>query len=115
MWMMTKHGFYSIVQKSDGIHVRSRERQDLDNLKKLCGVTLRAEIKETPSNDYRFRMVVERDDLYFVMSNVAEACDYSNFKAQIDSDPAQRHKPYHEVWGVLARALGAYGRKGDKK
>ena len=57
MWVMSKYGFYSIVQKDDGIHIRSRE---------------------------------------------------------IDSDPAQRRKPYHEVWAVRARALGAYGQKGDK-
>ena len=33
MWLATKHGFYSIVQKSNGhFHVRGRMRQDLENL-----------------------------------------------------------------------------------
>lgn len=29
MWLMTRHGFYSVVQKDDGIHIRAREREDL--------------------------------------------------------------------------------------
>ncbi len=33
MWLMTKHGFYSIVQKKPGeFHIRFRARQDLLNL-----------------------------------------------------------------------------------
>ena len=33
MWLMTKHGFYSIVQKKQGeFHVRARVRKDLENL-----------------------------------------------------------------------------------
>jgi len=33
MWLMTKHGFYSIVEKLPGeFHIRSREREDLQNL-----------------------------------------------------------------------------------
>jgi hypothetical protein len=33
MWLMTKHGFYSIVQKRPGeYHIRSRVRKDLENL-----------------------------------------------------------------------------------
>ena len=32
MWLMTKYGFYSIVQKQQGeYHVRSRERKDIEN------------------------------------------------------------------------------------
>jgi hypothetical protein len=39
MWLMTKHGFYSIVQRKPGeYHVRARERLDLKNL--LKGVPL---------------------------------------------------------------------------
>jgi len=33
MWLMTKHGFYSIVQKNPGeFHIRARVRKDLENL-----------------------------------------------------------------------------------
>jgi hypothetical protein len=51
MWLMTKHGFYSIVQRKAGeYHVRSRERHDLENL--LAGVPLPdAKIVDTPMAD----------------------------------------------------------------
>ena len=33
MWLMTKHGFFSIVEKAPGeFHIRSRESGDLKNL-----------------------------------------------------------------------------------
>lgn len=138
MWMMTKHGFYSIVQKSDGFHIRSRERQDLENLAIGIGGETKIEriavydeqgalvgyvngrdestysIFETPNNDYRFRIITDGETLQKVMAWIGRTCDYDNFKSRIDSDPRQKHKPYHEVWGVLARALGAYGRKGQR-
>lgn len=130
MWLMTRHGFYSIVQKDDGIHIRVREREDLERL--LAALKARntvdagdgyqviidvgatcPRIFETPANDYRWRIIVERHTLGYLMALLGESVTYPNFKAQIDSDPAQRRKPYHAVWEVLARALGAYGRKGE--
>ena len=128
MWLMTKHGFYSIVQKPDGIHIRAREREDLERVVRGMGVCNRnAEIafapatewkpldaiRETPRNDYRWRLVVNHAFLDQFMLWLSKSCDYPNFKAQIDSDPAQRRKPYHAVWSLLARALGAYGDKGE--
>ncbi len=48
-----------------------------------------------------------------IMAFLGDHIDYSNFKDEIDGTPNQKHKPYHEVWSVLARALGAYGSKGQ--
>lgn len=32
MWLMTKHGFYSIVEKQAGeFQIRAREKRDLEN------------------------------------------------------------------------------------
>ena len=112
MWLMTRHGFYSIVKKDDGIHVRSRERQDIENLK--AGAGLNRPTLETPSNDYRYRIIVQPEDLYTIMWWLTATCDYPNFKARIDATLDQRRKPYHEVWSVLARALGAYGKEGSR-
>lgn len=124
MWLMTRHGFYSIVQKDDGIHIRARERGDLQRLYDECilkfnaemrringnNSLLKASILETPDNDYRFRIIVDRDVLHLVMDWLARTCDYPNFKGQIDKEPSQARKPYHQVWDLMARALGAYGR-----
>lgn len=122
MWLMTKHGFYSIVQKPDGIHIRAREREDLERLRDLLDAELPGQvwgggprvldIVETPGHDYRFRFITNRDRFEQVMVCLSQTCNYPNFKAQIDSDPSQRRKPYHAVWSLLARALGAYGEKG---
>lgn len=109
---MTKHGFYSIVERQPGeFHVRGRERQDLENL--LKGVpSLDTKLFETPDADYGYRIVVEKDDVLAILNFFGETLDYSNFKGKIDVTPDQSKKPYHKVWQVMADALGAYGKKG---
>jgi hypothetical protein len=112
MWLMTKHGFYSIVLKEPvRFHVRARERQDLQNLidrVPLPGV----EIIDTPDGDYAARLVVDGAVVLKILEFLGNTLDYSNFKNQIAKTPDQSHKPYHEVWGVMASALGAYGKIG---
>lgn len=111
MWLMTKYGFYSFVQKQpEEFHVRSRERKDIENL--VEGVPLpEAEVVESSHNDYAFRIVVGQRDVLAILEFVGETLDYDNFKNKIARTADQQNKPYHEVWSVLAKALGAYGRK----
>ena len=45
------------------------------------------------------------------MKFLGETIDYENFKDKIGQTPDQKCKPYHELWSILAEALGAYGRK----
>ena len=111
MWLMTKHGFYSIVLKGETYHVRSRERQDLENLVKLVPLP-DAAIHESLQADYRFRILVNSSQLLSILNCLGQSLDYPNFKGEIDERPDQARKPYHEVWSVLAVALGAYGRPG---
>ncbi len=111
MWLMTKYGFYSIVQKSpDVYHVRGRERKDIENL--VLGVPIPdAEIMENAATDYAFCIIVGKPQVLAILNFLGENLDYSNFKDKIDRLPDQARKPYHEVWRVLAKALGAYERK----
>jgi hypothetical protein len=113
MWLMTKHGLYSIVQKKAGeYHVRAREHRDLDNLVNrvpLPGTV----IINTPEADYACRIVTDKGTVQAILEFLGASLDYDNFKSKIDATPDQRHKPYHQVWQVLANALGAYGRKGN--
>lgn len=112
MWLMTKHGFYSIVERKPGeFHVRGREKQDLQNLIERVPMP-DTQLFETPDADYGYRIVVGRDDVLKILSFLGETLDYSNFKGKIDQTPDQKRKPYHEVWHVMAGALGAYGGKG---
>ena len=111
MWLMTKYGFYSIVQKQPGeYHVRSRERKDIENLMTRLPLA-QVRIIESKSSDYPFRIIVKKEDVEAIMKFLGETIDYDNFKNKIDQTRDQRHKPYHEVWRILAWALGAYGRK----
>ena len=107
MWLMTKYGFYSIVQKKPGeFHVRAQVRADLDALK--GAVDLEAEVTTSKSTDYRYRMVVDQAAVSKVMAVLGESIDYSNFKSHIAATPAQRAKlhAYHEVWGIMERLQG---------
>lgn len=123
MWLMTRHGFFSIVDKGTETHIRARERGDLERLSALAfkargGDAQMQTIVETPTADYRFRLILtgpkwqRQATVGAVMDALGKDIDYPNFKAEIDQRPDQARKPYHEVWGVIARALGAYGRKG---
>ena len=111
MWLMTKYGFYSIVQKQPGeYHVRSRERQDIENLMTHLSLA-QGEIIESERSDYAFRIIVKKEDVEAILKFLGATIDYDNFKDKIDETLDQKHKPYHEIWGILADALGAYGRK----
>jgi hypothetical protein len=111
MWLMTKHGFYSIVERRHGeFHVRSRERRDIENLVERVPLP-DAKIFDTPEADYAVRLVVDRDTVRKIMVLLAETIDYSNFKGQIARTPDQRHKPYPAIHDLLVEILGGYGRK----
>ena len=104
MWLMTKYGFYSIVQKKPGeFHVRARVCGDLDVLKGAAG--LEAEVTTSKSTDYRYRMVVDQAAVSKVMAVLGESIDYSNFKSHIAATPAQRAElhAYHDICETMFR------------
>lgn len=121
MWLMTRHGFFSIVDKGSQTHIRARERGDLERLQGFLDEldSTPTVVVETPGNDYRYRIIVKgsavsRQDLIGgLLQRLGEDIDYPNFKAEIDNRPDQRRKPYRRVWDVMADALGAYGRRGS--
>ena len=108
MWLATKFGFYSIVQKqtsNDGplkFHVRARIHTDLENLLTASGLS--HEIQEWPDADYRYRVIIDQKELAQLMAVLAGTLDYGNFKSMIAATPGQRGKlhAYHEIWGVMA-------------
>lgn len=99
MWIMTKIGFFSIVEKSkDQMCIRSRRRQDLSALKILFGTN--AEIIRTPpeNSDYRFRMFLSREFFMSQLPKLVSLIDYSNFKDAVKKVNPKREKLYHKVW-----------------
>lgn len=98
MWLCTKLGFYSIVEKLPGeFHVRARCKGDLENLKaavakRVDKKLVRWKIHRTEPADYRYRIVIGSEALKGIMVTLAEELDYSNFKGVIALTDDQRDK-----------------------
>ena len=113
MWLMTKHGFYSIVQKKQGeFHVRARVRKDLENLQERVPLAGR-EIQASKETDYPYRLIVGQAEVLKALRFLGETLDYSNFKDTVADTPDQaaKHDLYAQLWGMALRSLGGYGRK----
>jgi len=106
MWLLTPFGFFSMVQKPGDapqgtLTVRARVREDLESLR-LRYLPGLGEIRESRSNDYRFRAQAPRCEVSAAMSALVDDLAYSNFKNQVrkEQGPARAHL-YHDVWSVL--------------
>jgi len=101
MWMMTKIGFFSIVEKPPGkICIRARSRKDLENLlEEVLGVA--SKIIKTPKNDYPYRVIVDREEFMRCFDTFLKLVTYSNFKNEVAKTDPQREKLYHQVWALL--------------
>lgn len=108
MWLLTPHGFFSVVEKpGDAAHgsltVRARVRSDLASLRAAVLPEM-GPIEESESTDYRYRARVPRAAVAAAMARLVETLDYSNFKnAVADRQGSKRAKLYHDVWDVLYR------------
>ena len=112
MWLCTKYGFYSIVQKKPGeYHIRARVKQDLENLK--AGTEIKRRIIVTKDADYHYRMVVNEIEVIVAMTFIAHTLNYSKFKSEIAKSEDQRDKltAYHEIWALMAGFQKASGKK----
>ncbi len=102
MWLATKHGFYSIIEKAQGtFHVRARVRQDLENLLVATGLEPRVECR--PRANYRYRIIVGPEDLLKVMVLLTATVDYPHFQDSIAARADQRPKLecYQRMWAQL--------------
>ncbi len=101
MWIASKLGFFSIVQKADGFHVRARIRPDLERL--LAVGSLTVPIQEWPAADYRWRAIVTPGELHALFAALEGSVDYPDFKSEVARHADQREKltAYHELWAGL--------------
>ena len=112
MWLLTKHGAYSIVKKGESqFHVRARVRRDLENLVDRMPLP-GAVIHFSRTTDYPFRLIVGGDEVLKIMQFLGETLDYKNFKDTVSSTPDQRdkHSVYGQVWHLLLDKFGGYGK-----
>lgn len=107
MWIATKFGYYSIVQTKGSnqnlFMVRSRSKQDLENLKNEISIFRKRKIKEDFFADYFYRIFINREELYSLMMFIVMNIDYSNFKDEIKANKSQKDKLgyYSEIWGIM--------------
>lgn len=108
MWLFTKLGFYSIVAHKDDPHtvlIRARAREDLERLQTFYrhhderSHLAQADIHESDTSDYRFRIFARRADFDTFMILLAIDLDYTNFKDEIHKQgDAPRDTAYMNVW-----------------
>jgi hypothetical protein len=102
MWLMTKYGFYSVVEKLPGeFHFRSREKRDLQNLLHAAGAI--GKIHRSRNADYPFRVVTGAAGKRRLMQAVESSIDYPNFKDKIAGTKSQSRKlnAYHRIWADM--------------
>jgi hypothetical protein len=105
MWIFSREGFYSIVDKEDGYHVRARRKQDLVNV----GLTA---TKSHLGSDYPWRAILpSRAELLRLMEALGNSVDYPNFKGHIASlsDQKDRLARYHKIWAMMAEEKESEG------
>ena len=98
MWLCTKLGFFSIVQKdADIFHIRARCREDLEQLSTAAGIG--TPVSSFPGSDYQWRILCPAADLPRFMQAIIASVDYGNFKNAIAADSLQRKKlaSYHSI------------------
>lgn len=108
MWIFQNNSFVSIVAHKDRpgyLLVRSRIEGDIERA--VPG----AEVFEDLAADYRYRAIVTKDVVQEALTTSINEIDYANFKNSIPHSDVKRHDAYMEVWQVMAKAFGAYGRK----
>lgn len=97
MWMATKNGFFSIVKikGSNRYFIRARVKKDLLN----CFPSDR--IFKSDKTDYRFRVVVDKEELNnFVLSN--SEIEYTNFKDSLKgTNQEDKLQPYYQIWWAM--------------
>lgn len=108
MWLMTKYGFFSVVEfkgEREYVLVRARVCSHLHDLQERFALHLTGHaIDRTPDADYPFRMKVKRKTFERVMSEyITHEVDYPDFKTAAAAVQG-KSSPYlaflHQVWGL---------------
>ncbi len=110
MWLMTKFGFFSVVEKPKDkaaglVTIRSRVRDDLESLRAyLPQLTA---VEANAGTDYAFRAQAAKPDFANALSKIALDIDYSNFKDEVAKTQGRgRAKCYSDVWNSLYQLQG---------
>ena len=104
MWLCSKEGFFSVVQKEGTAHldVRARVRADLIALSTLHLGNPNPEIHSFPLADYPYRLFLSHEEWSHVLSSMAKNIDYPNFKRKVKQIQGHtRSAHYADVWYTM--------------
>jgi hypothetical protein len=116
VWVFTAFGGYSIVRESgdgDKWKVRSRSRQDLERLISKANLTGQKVI-QTFGSDYRYRLIINADELSQIFACLEKSITYSNYKGVLGATKGMEKlcDVAHGIWHLWAEQFGgAYQRK----
>jgi hypothetical protein len=100
MWIASTSGFFSIVQHRDfpdQFIIRARVKKDLES------IVDSSKILSTPEADYRYRVILKKEEVATIYQGLLSGIDYPNFKNAVASNPFQKDKlsAYHKIWQVM--------------
>ena len=118
MWLMTKHGFYSVVCTRDDpkykypvdpdkVMIRSRWRQHLVTLKRRFP-QLDGAILDTLEADYRWRVICDKKVWAECLKELVLEQDYGNFKEACANTLGECAyvDALHDTWITFFKAAG---------
>ena len=103
MWIFTRFGFFSVVQKPNdtALTVRSRTRGDLQRLRRFA-LPSASEPTAHEGTDYPWRMRCTAQEFGVAMLRECIGIDYGNFKDEVARSLGRpRASRYHAVWDAL--------------
>jgi hypothetical protein len=95
--IITKHGLVSIVNRCNGYAVRASNPEAITA---YCALPLIVK----PDADYRYRVMMEPEELSQFVLKCTNDIDYDNFKNSIKDDTV--HKLVYETWLSRTRLYG---------
>lgn len=109
MWIASKYGYFSIVKKDGGWHIRARSKEDLELLRTAVGGDfVHLVVHLTPEADYCSRIFVEDDPegkklMEALFSTLEASIDYPNFKDEVGKISSQKEKLkyYGRIWSEM--------------
>ena len=111
MWMITRYGFYSVVQSQidkSKMMLRARDVNHLRNLQKVYSPIEGLTILSASDTDYPYRIILTQDQWLKVAEFLAHDCtEYSNFKDAAEAQMQDRVYDdfLHLVWAMARRML----------
>jgi len=115
MWIFTKDGFFSVVQKphqrkNNMVTVRGRDKKDLQRFIKAAGLQPSTLI-DNEGTDYEFRVEVDKDTWKIYLDGLVDGINYDNFKHEVQLNNAERARVYMDVWSALLKIADRTARK----